>query len=464
MGRILDKSLTQTSIFSDEQLYSYDQVQIQKFQEIQLRKMLKLISTQHPIYRKVLSDQNISIKDIQTFADLDQIFPVTTKEDFVSKPLAYVLEPERDNPKDYLNWDVTYTAGTSGMPAPVFQTTFDFKGVLFAHQRMAKLRGMTKADTIFNLYPLAPYPHGGWIRPSQAAAVIGAAAVVGMSGSTTSQFPILRRFEEVLDLVSFSNPSVLWGVPSYVLKVLRGLEMNQSKIENLRLINVSGEPCGQKLREHLLEAAKALTANQVVVSDSLGATEMQFSLVECDGGNGFHNPVPEIARLSVIDHTGKELPDGESGRLQVTHINRRGTVLIKYLLGDLAIMDQSSCPNCGWAGGRIIKHLGREGKFVKVRGQMVNSQSIQDYLDSIDYITDYKVSVSQDPLSTLDELSVDLATKTGSLAEDDRMTLQAQLNDLAGLRTQIQLVELSQIWEPEAGMKPKRFVDLRVSN
>jgi hypothetical protein len=44
------------------------------------------------------------------------------------------------------------------------------------------------------------------------------------------------------------------------------------------------------------------------------------------------------------------------------------------------------------------------------------------------------------------------------------MTLQAQLNDLAGLRLQIRLVEQNQIWEPEAGMKPKRFVDLRVSN
>jgi phenylacetate-coenzyme A ligase PaaK-like adenylate-forming protein len=294
--------------------------------------------------------------------------------------------------------------------------------------------------------------------------VIGAAAVVGMSGSTTSEFPILRRFDEVLDLVSFSNPSVLWGVPSYVLKILLALQHNQSKIENLRLINVSGEPCGPKLRAHLREAAQSLTANQVVISDSLGATEMQFSLVECDGGNGFHNPVPEIARLSVIDHAGKELLDGEAGRLQVTHLNRRGTVLIKYLLGDLAIMDQKACQNCGWTGGRIIKHLGREGKFVKVRGQMVNAQSLQDYLESIDYITDYKVSISQDGQSGLDELSVDLATKTGSLSDDDRMTLQAQLNDLAGLRLQIRLVEQNQIWEPEAGMKPKRFVDLRVSN
>jgi phenylacetate-coenzyme A ligase PaaK-like adenylate-forming protein len=256
----------------------------------------------------------------------------------------------------------------------------------------------------------------------------------------------------------------VWGVPSYVLKVLRELERNSIKVPALRLINVSGEPCGPKLRAHLLSSAQQISDLPITVSDSLGATEMQFSLVECAGGHGFHNPVPEIARLSVIDHTGTELPDGTAGKLQVTHINRRGTVLIKYLLGDIAIMDQSPCPGCGWTGGRIAKHLGREGKFVKVRGQMVNTQAVMDYLESLEYILDYKLIVSQDESAGLDEMSVDLATKTGSLSDDDRTTLLAQLNDLAGLRLKVNLVELNQIWEPEAGMKPKRFIDLRVAN
>lgn len=451
-------------IFRDEQIINADPAQVLYFQEQLMKNMLQLIAKQHPVYRTMIAAKQIEILDIKSFADLDEAFPVTTKEEFVATPMSYVLEADPANQKDYLNWDVTYTAGTSGVPAPVFQSAYDFKGVLFAHLRMAKLRGMDRTDTIFNLYPLAPYPHGGWIRPSQAAAVIGASAVVGMSGSTSSSFPVLRRFEEVVDLVAASNPSVVWGVPSYVLKVLRELEKNKVQIPRLRLINVSGEPCGPKLRAHLLQSAQHVSNLPITVSDSLGATEMQFSLVECSGGFGFHNPVPEIARLSVIDHNGIELPDGIAGKLQVTHLNRRGTVLIKYLLGDIAIMDQSPCPGCGWTGGRIIKHLGREGKFVKVRGQMVNTQAIMDYLESLDYILDYKVSISQDVSTGLDQMSVDLATKTGNLSVDDRTTLLAQLSDLAGLRLKVDLVELNQIWEPEAGMKPKRFVDLRIAN
>jgi phenylacetate-coenzyme A ligase PaaK-like adenylate-forming protein len=360
-----------------------------------------------------------------------------------------------------LNWDVTYTAGTSGEPAPVFQTTYDFKGVLFAHKRMAKLRGMDSKDKIFNLYPLAPYPHGGWIRPSQAAAVIGASVVVGMSGSTTSAYPIIRRFDEVVELVASSNPSVLWGVPSYVLKVLRELDLKSLTVPNLRLLNVSGEPCGPKLREHLANVAARLTKNEVGISDSLGATELQFSLVQCPGGTAFHNPVPEIARLSVIDENGVESPDGQPGKLMVTHINRRGTVLVRYLLGDVAIMDFSPCQHCGWTGGSIAKHLGREGKFLKVRGQMVNSESIIDWLHSQEFILDYKVIISNNSVTNLDDITVELVTKDGNFGAEDRDILIAQLSDIAGLKVGVALSEAKIIWSPEQGMKPKRLEDRR---
>jgi phenylacetate-CoA ligase len=451
-------------VFNDEQLFNANPKTIQSRQELQLQNMLQLIARAHPIYRAQIKRQRIEVDQIKTFADLDRHFPTTSKEDFVSNPIEYVLEPDESNPKDYLNWDVTYTAGTSGVPAPVFQTAYDFKGVLFSHKRMAMLRGMSSTDTIFNMYPLAPYPHGGWIRPSQAAAVIGAAVVVGMSGSTSSNFPVLRRFEELVDLVEQSNPSVLWGVPSYVLKVLLELQRRQSKLPKLRLLNVSGEPCGPKLRDQLGAAAASLTQNRVIISDSLGATEMQFSLVQCDGGSGFHNPVPEIARLSVIDETGVEVSDGKPGKLQVTHLNRRGTVLIKYLLGDLATMDFQPCSNCGWTGGTIAQHLGREGKFLKVRGQMVNSQSIIDYLESHALVLDYKIVISNNPVTNLDEVYVNLVTPDGKLNPEDDDVINAQLSDLAGLRVTVRLAEQSEIWVPEQGMKPKRLEDQRSNN
>ena len=451
-------------IFAEEALVWGDPKNVRLFQENLLRQNLKRIAIQHPVYSKVIRENKVDISSISTFADLNRLFPITTKESFLSNPLDYVLTPDLENPKDYLVWDMTYTAGTSGEPAPVYQTTFDFKALLFAQKRMAGLRGMTSKDKIFNLYPLAPYPHGGWIRPSQAAAVIGASAVVGMSGSTSSVFPIIRRFDEVVELVASSNPSVLWGVPSYVLKILREIERRNLKVPDLRLINVSGEPCGSQLRKHLNESASSITENEVFISDSLGATELQFSLVECPSGNTFHNPVPEIAHVSAVDENGQEVEDGQTGKLQVTHLNRRGTVLIKYLLGDLAVMDFNPCQSCGWTGGSIAKHLGREGKFLKVRGQMVNSKLITEWLESSELILDYKVTISNEATTGLDKISIEVATKEGSLSSEDQESLVKQLSDIAGLRVEVSETPFKSIWIPEDGMKPKRLRDLRVDN
>jgi phenylacetate-CoA ligase len=451
-------------IFTDEALLWADPKSVRLFQEKILKQNLSRIAIQHPVYSRVIRENNLNISSISTFADLNRLFPITTKESFLTNPLDYVLTPDSENPKDYLVWDVTYTAGTSGQPAPVYQTTFDFKALLFAQKRMAALRGMTSSDKIFNLYPLAPYPHGGWIRPSQAAAVIGASAVVGMSGSTSSIFPIIRRFEEVVELVASSNPSVLWGVPSYVLKILSELERRNLKVPELRLINVSGEPCGPQLRKHLKESASSITENEVFISDSLGATELQFSLVECPNGTSFHNPVPEIAHVSAVDEYGQEVQDGQTGKLQVTHLNRRGTVLIKYLLGDLAVMDFNPCQSCGWTGGSIAKHLGREGKFIKVRGQMVNSKLITEWLESSELILDYKVTISNEATTGLDKISIEVATKEVSLASEDRESIVKQLSDIAGLRVEVSETPFKSIWIPEDGMKPKRLQDLRVDN
>jgi phenylacetate-CoA ligase len=451
-------------VLPDEKLYNANPSEIKLFQEKLMQQNLLRVAELHPIYSKIIEKTNINIAHIKTFEDLNAVFPVTSKEDFISDPLNYVLKSDSSNPKEYLNWDVTYTAGTSGYPAPVFQTTYDFKAVLFAHKRMAKLRGMTASDKIFNLYPLAPYPHGGWIRPTQAAAVIGAAVVVGMSGSTTSAFPILRRFDEVVELVAYSNPTILWGVPSYVLKVLRELEEKKLTVPNLRLLNVSGEPCGPKMRSYLANIAGGLTENNVLISDSLGATELQFSLVQCPGGNLFHNPAPEITRVSVVDENGFESQDGQAGKLTVTHLNRRGTVLIRYLLGDLATMDFESCALCGWTGGSIAKHLGREGNFLKVRGQMVNSGAIMDWLQSNESIIDYKIIVSNDTVSNLDQITIELVSKDDTFLAEDRELLVVQLSDIAGLKVAVKLSESKAIWVPENGMKPKRLEDRRSDN
>ena len=82
-------------IFAEEALVWGDPNKIRLFQEKLLRQNLKRIAIQHPVYSKVIRENNVDISSISTFAELNRLFPITTKEGFLSSPLDYVLTPGR---------------------------------------------------------------------------------------------------------------------------------------------------------------------------------------------------------------------------------------------------------------------------------------------------------------------------------------------------------------------------------
>ena len=366
-----------------------------------------------------------------------------------------------DDPKDYILADVAYTAGTtSGRPTPIYQTSHDLRGLLLAQLRMARIRGMREGDRVANLYPLAPYPHGGWLRPTQASAVLGAPVVSATSGFDDGRYPITRSTSEVVDLVVKTQPTVVWGVPSYVAFVLGRIAEQGGSIPDLRMIAVSGEPCTATRRKSLQNQALALGADDVIISDSLGASELQFSLVECPGGGGFHNPAPELVYIEVVDDAGSAVGDGQPGRLTYTHLDRTGTVLLRYLVGDRVVLDRSRCKECGWFGARIVEHHGREDSFVKIRGMLMHLGTAHSLVERLDGVSDHRIRVSSSP-DGMDVLELEVVLGDVSNEEARTAAIADEFRESMGIRPQVSAVSPTRIWSPEQQMKPQRFVDTR---
>lgn len=430
-----------------------------------LRATMSRVALQHPHYRKVFAEAEIDPTTITSLADLDRI-PLTTKADLVADPESFRLVPDPESPQEYVLWDVAYTAGTTnGRPTPMYQSSYDFRAVLFAQKRMAEIREITSADRIANLYPLAPYPHGGWIRPTQAAAVVGASVVVGMSGAYDQAFPVTRRLDEIVTLIADADVTIIWGVPSYLLRVLDRVSEMGARLPSLRMIAISGEPCHQRMRAALIERSIAAGASAPYVSDSLGATELQFSLVECPAGEGFHNPAPELAHICVVDDEGRTLPSGEPGRLVFTHLDKRGSVLLRFLVGDRAITDDGPCPGCGWLGGRVVAHLGREGRFVKIRGNIVSLDALFAVLDGAVGISDYRITLAKpadDPLS-MDRLTIEIAFAPGQSCADGEVHTQiaAAVRAAISVTPEVKSIAAEELVWPDDRIKPVRFVDRR---
>lgn len=424
--------------------------------------MVGICAERHPWYSRTFEDLTLSPGEIASLRDLDAL-PPTSKQTFVDNAEAFRLQPDPRSPTDGILADVTYTAGTTtGVPTPIYQTAYDLRGILFAQLRMADLRGLRRGDRVVNLYPLAPFPHGGWIRPTQAAATLGAPVVAATGGSAEGRFPVTRRFDDVVELVREVDPTVVWGVPSYVDRVIRHLVQRGGRLPSLRMMAVSGEPCDDRRRASLIELARRGGAEEPFVSDSLGASELQFSFVECPGGGGFHNPAPELGYVEVIDEHDRAVPDGQPGRLAYTHLDRRGTVLLRFLVGDRAVLDRSPCPHCGWKGGRIVEHLGREGGFVKIRGNLVNIEAVHTAIGHTEGIADHRVEVVA--RDGLDAMIVTVAPEPADEVRDVHSAVVDAVRRATGVRPDVVTAELEDIWSPDERMKPVRFIDHRTGD
>ena len=113
---------------------------------------------------------------------------------------------------------------------------------------------------------------------------------------------------------------------------------------------------------------------------------------QCADHAEVQNVCPDLYYLEIVDpDTGRKLPDGESGALAITHLHRRGTVLLRYLVGDIVTLSRAPCPHCGREGERVITTPRRTGNLVKCRGMLVNTEVILATLAGLEGLGEFQV-------------------------------------------------------------------------
>ncbi|MBL8589524.1 MAG: hypothetical protein JNK46_13405, partial [Methylobacteriaceae bacterium] len=161
--------------------------------------------------------------------------------------------------------------------------------------------------------------------------------------------------------------------------------------------------------------------------------------------------------------TGRRLDDGQTGMLAVTHLNRRGTVFLRYKMGDLGSLDHSPCPHCGRTSVRLSSKPVRTGDILKIRGVLVNLGLLKEEFDRMPGLDEYQIVVApQDPADpfSMDELVVKLAPACGQTDQIGAQVLE-DVRRLTNLRPRLEIVGRDAIYDPTGGGKPKRIVDAR---
>lgn len=142
-----------------------------------------------------------------------------------------------------------------------------------------------------------------------------------------------------LDLLNQYKPDVLFTYGSYLGALFRYAIKHRKKIYKPQIAIYSSDSLSdvdQKLIRGDL---------QIPILSRYNACEVVKIGFTCERGEGFHLH-PDLCALSLINEKGKLVERGECGKVVISNLVNRATVLLNYRLGDLAILDERSC-GCG---------------------------------------------------------------------------------------------------------------------
>lgn len=438
---------------SSFELLFRERAEIERVQVAHLAEQLALVAARHPYYRELFRARAMTPR---TYEDLAAL-PLTTKDDYMRSSGCFVLEGDGLPEEMRTVWDTMYTTGsTSGQPTPFVSTTFDFYRILELQASMLRIRGIGAGDVIANVFPVTRQPHGAWIRPFQAAAAINVPIVAAMPGAPSEFFASGRSTDEVVRIIERSGATVLWGVPSYLARMAERAAELGADLRRVRLVLVTGESVTEAARA-ALTAGVARCGASALVSVSYGSTETQGGFPECVPGSGYHNPAPDQFLVEMVDpQTHERVADGEPGLVVLTHLRRRGTVLVRYTLGDVSVRTRERCGHCRAWTDRLTAMPKRVDALVKIKGMLVNPGVLVEALDAVLGATPFQASVESRGEGQLagDVLRVRVVgVMPASLAERVRVAI--------GVSAELESVSPESLVDFAAGWKTKKFVDRR---
>lgn len=435
--------------------------EIRRVQSENLARQVALCARGHKYYRERWAKAGIDPASIRTIEDLERL-PLTPKNDLMADPEAFRLHCPDLPLHERALWEVNYTTGSTSEPTPLYVTTHDYQAYLFQARRVAEISGITDRDVLANLFPVTHTAMGAFSRSASNAYASGAAVVGALTGAQFGDFDVHRSLDYAVRMVERHRATVLWGVTSFVRRaIMRAAELG-ADFKSVRMCGVTGEASSPAMREDMRQRLRDMGCKDPKIFDRYGTTETG-GLAQCSEDGDWHNPAPEVIFHEVVDpQTGRRLPDGERGALAITHLNRRGTTLMRYLVGDVVSLAHAACPHCGRIGDRVQPPIVRTKDLLKVKGMLINPTALLEAVRAVPGVDEYQVVLArQDPKDpfSMDEMIVRVASP-----RTDREALAQAVVDAAQsavrVRPRVEFAAAADIYDPTQ-TKATRLVDRR---
>ncbi len=382
--------------------------EIRNVQEGLLREHLHHLATASPFYRAQflatdVDSGSVSLDTLQNLPLTDKTMLSERNDDFLAVPMSRVV-------------DIVLSSGTTGRPTAMMYTESDLRRLAYNEEISFVSCGMTHDDVVLLTCTLdrcfvAGLAYFSGVRN------LGAAAI--RNG--------LSSFESHLEIIKRMKPTVLVGVPTFLLKL--GLFLQAQHID-LRAAGVKKLICiGEPIRDRdltVLRMGENLEAVwEAKIYSTYASSETITSFCECTAQQGGHLH-PDLAVVEIVNEQGNILPAGEVGEVVVTPLSIEGMPLLRFRTGDMSFLIDEPCA-CGRTSPRLGPILGRKKQMIKFRGTTLYPNSIYAVLDSFPKISEYYVVASSD-YDLSDVVKIYVAVKDSSCKAEMIMDkLQAHL-------------------------------------
>ncbi len=407
-----------------------------------LKKTVKHVYANVPLYRERMDAAGVKPEDIKTLDDLCRL-PFTSKQDLRDTyPYGMFAVPMDDVVRLHAS------SGTTGKQIVVGYTEKDLDIWNTICARALVAAGATKSDKVHVSYGYGLFTGGLGLHGG--AAALGATCIPVSSGNTARQITILQDFKS----------DFLCCTPSYAMYI--GEEVEKMGIDPTTLPLRGGifgaEPWTEEMRRQI-EQKLAIKAY-----DIYGLTEIMGPGVayECECQKGMHVNEDHFIIEIINPETGEHMPDGEQGEIVFSCITKQAFPLLRFRTKDIGVITHEKC-ECGRTFVRMSKPRGRTDDMLIIRGVNVFPSQIETVILRMGYAPNYQLIVDRvNNLDTLEvrlEMTPEMFSDVISELEANQRAIASQLRDLLGISAKVTLVAPGSITRSEG--KAVRVIDHR---
>ncbi|MFP4170109.1 MAG: phenylacetate--CoA ligase family protein [Methanomassiliicoccales archaeon] len=394
-------------------------------------------------YRERMRAHGVHPDDIQGLEDVTKL-PFMVKADLRDNYPDKLFTSPRDEVVRY-----HASSGTTGKPTVVGYTDQDLEHWTTSLARGLTSCGLGRGDVIQVSYGYGLFTGGLGLH--YGAERIGAAVLPTSVGNTERQ----------IELMQDMRVTAIACTPSYLLhmgEVAEEMGLTIRDDTELRVGILGAEPWSERMRDRMEDWLG------IKAYDIYGTSELSGPLfTECEEQNGIH-VWGDLALVEVIDpESGERVPEGEKGELTITMLRKEAMPIIRYRLGDVTSMTESSCP-CGRTHPRIERISGRVDDMLIIRGVNVFPSQVEHALMSIPELgSQFQIVV--DRKGSLDSMLVRVEVSPEAFSDKIKDLMEMKRRVTHRLRTTLNIgvdVELADPGSlPRFQGKAQRVIDRR---